>query len=178
MASEAPTPLPVRASDLERERAARALRHSSVDGRISLDTFSRRIEETYRARSREELGELVADLPRRSPLGLVARTVERASGAFAEIEAAWRRPRAPVLTLPAGESITIGRTPSCDCLISDPTVSRRHAELRRDDDGWTLTDLGSTNGTRVNGRLIADGAAVRPGDLVVFGAARFRLGRP
>jgi hypothetical protein len=178
MASEPPTPLPVRASDLERERAARALRHSSAHGRISLDTFSRRIEETYRARSREELGELVADLPRRSPLGLVARAVERLSNALAEIEAAWRRPRAPVLTLPADESITIGRTPSCDCLVSDLTVSRRHAYLRRDEDGWTLTDLGSTNGTRVNGRRIVGATAVRPGDQVVFGAARFRLGRP
>jgi hypothetical protein len=47
---------------------------------------------------------------------------------------------------------TIGRSRECDIVLSDSNVSRRHAELRPLGDGWTVTDLGSTNGVRVNGR--------------------------
>jgi hypothetical protein len=47
---------------------------------------------------------------------------------------------------------TIGRSRECDIVLGDSNVSRRHAELRPSADGWTITDLGSTNGVRVNGR--------------------------
>ena len=47
---------------------------------------------------------------------------------------------------------TIGRSRECDIVLSDSNVSRRHAELRPAGDAWTITDLGSTNGVRVNGR--------------------------
>jgi hypothetical protein len=47
---------------------------------------------------------------------------------------------------------TIGRSRDCDIVLNDSNVSRRHAELRPRGDGWTVTDLGSTNGVRVNGR--------------------------
>ena len=47
---------------------------------------------------------------------------------------------------------TIGRSRECDIVLNDSNVSRRHAELRALGDGWTVTDLGSTNGVRVNGR--------------------------
>ncbi|HEX6618906.1 MAG TPA: DUF3662 and FHA domain-containing protein [Solirubrobacteraceae bacterium] len=47
---------------------------------------------------------------------------------------------------------TIGRSRECDIVLADTNVSRRHAELRPLGDGWTVTDLGSTNGVRVNGR--------------------------
>jgi hypothetical protein len=47
---------------------------------------------------------------------------------------------------------TIGRSRDCDIVLSDSNVSRRHAELRPLGDGWTVTDLGSTNGVRINGR--------------------------
>ena len=43
-------------------------------------------------------------------------------------------------------------------------------------DGWELADLGSTNGTRLNGWRLTAAAAVRPGDEVAFGGARFRIG--
>jgi hypothetical protein len=47
---------------------------------------------------------------------------------------------------------TIGRSRDCDIVLNDSNVSRRHAELRPLGEGWTVTDLGSTNGVRVNGR--------------------------
>src|SRR6266568_4528303 len=65
----ASTPPPVRASDAERERAIRELRDRSVEGRISFDTFMRRLDSAFQARSREELASLLDDLP---PHGRVA----------------------------------------------------------------------------------------------------------
>ena len=70
----------------------------------------------------------------------------------------------------------LGRSPEVDLVLVDDTVSRRHAELRRDGARWLLRDLGSRNGTRVNGVRLLDEAEVRAGDRVSFGDARFRLG--
>jgi FHA domain-containing protein/uncharacterized protein DUF1707 len=156
----------------------RRLRESSAAGRISLDTYSRRIERAWVTRSRAELLNLIPDV---TPRGGVARRlsglVEGASALAAEAGAAWRRPRLERLALPNGDrTVTIGRGPACDCVVSDPTVSRHHAELRPVLGGWELADLGSTNGTRLNGWRITGAAAVRPGDEVAFGGARFRIG--
>ena len=157
---------------------ARELRDGSVDGRLSLDTFSQRIERTFTARSRGELDSLVADL---KPPGPLRRTLMRAtawvSAVDRDLRAAWQRPHVPVLALPSGErQIILGRSRDCGCVLDDPSVSRRHAELRRDGDRWLLRDLGSRNGTRVNGARLLDETEVGPGDRVSFGDARFRLG--
>jgi hypothetical protein len=66
------------------------------------------------------------------------------------------------------EPLVIGRLPECGVVLADSNVSRRHAELRRAGDSVVLTDLGSTNGTRVNGapireRVLASGDEVRVG---------------
>jgi hypothetical protein len=97
--------------------------------------------------------------------------------------AAWSgRPSAPApppapapLDFPrgSGTAFTIGRTQDCDLRISDMSVSRRHAELIRGEDGWLLSDLGSHNGTRVNGWLVREPVPLRPGDMVQFGSAMF-----
>jgi len=68
----------------------------------------------------------------------------------------------------SGSRVVIGRSRECDLVIQDPNVSRRHAELRRDEDGWRLVDLGSTNGVKVNGRRVEQ-TALRPGDRVTIG---------
>jgi hypothetical protein len=176
MPLEAPTPLPARASDEERDRAVRLLRESSAAGRISIDTYSRRIERAWAARSSAELAELTSDVaPRRRLMRWVAGAVEGASALGAEAEAAWRRPRLPRLALPE-RSVTIGRSHECDCVVSDPSVSRRHASFSPAEGGWRLADLGSTNGTRLNGWRLTGPVAVRPGDEVAFGDARFRVG--
>ena len=68
----------------------------------------------------------------------------------------------------SGSRVVIGRSRDCDVVISDPNVSRRHAEVRRDENGWHLVDLGSTNGVKVNGRRV-DQMALGPGDRVTIG---------
>jgi adenylate cyclase len=78
------------------------------------------------------------------------------------------------VTLPAGRPLVVGRTPGCDLPVRDSTVSRRHAELAPSDGGLEVRDLGSTNGTFVNGERIEQGMA-RPGDQVTFGRAVFEL---
>ena len=79
----------------------------------------------------------------------------------------------------SGTSFTIGRTQDCDLRIADLSVSRRHAQLDRGEDGWLLSDLGSHNGTRVNGWLVREPVPVRPGDVLQFGSAMFVIqGRP
>ena len=69
-----------------------------------------------------------------------------------------------------GDQFSIGRDASCDLAIADMTVSRLHAQLERTEDGWLLSDLESTNGTRVNGWRVRGKVPVRAGDLVSFGS--------
>lgn len=69
-----------------------------------------------------------------------------------------------------GDQFSIGRDASCDLTITDMTVSRLHAQLERTPDGWLLSDLESTNGTRVNGWRVRGKVPVRVGDLVSFGS--------
>jgi FHA domain-containing protein len=66
--------------------------------------------------------------------------------------------------------ITIGRLSTNDVVLSDPNVSRRHAELRRNGDDWVLADLGSTNGTLVNGKLARE-HTLEHGDKISFGTS-------
>ena len=71
--------------------------------------------------------------------------------------------------------ITLGRDPLADIVISDPEVSRQHARLMETEDGYELQDLGSTNGTFVNGVQIGmgDKTIVRAGDQLRVGDGRF-----
>ena len=72
-----------------------------------------------------------------------------------------------------GPVVVIGRSKQADCVINDENVSRRHAELRRGPDGtWLVSDLGSTNGTKVNGRPVQR-ARLNPGDYVELGTSGF-----
>jgi pSer/pThr/pTyr-binding forkhead associated (FHA) protein len=94
-----------------------------------------------------------------------------------DLRAAWRRPHVPVLALPQEDhAVILGRSRNCDCVLAEPSVSRRHAELRHDAGRWLLRDLGSRNGTRVNGARLLGETEVAAGDRVSFGDARFRLG--
>lgn len=63
----------------------------------------------------------------------------------------------------------IGRDLSNDLVINDPEISRRHARLFLQGNGYILEDLGSTNGTFVNGQRLVGPNVLRPGDVITFG---------
>lgn len=73
-----------------------------------------------------------------------------------------------------GTTMVVGRAVNSDCAIVDATISRRHAELAVTDTGIQLKDLGSSNGTFVNGVKV-DSYFVAPGDSVTFGKVAFRV---
>ena len=70
--------------------------------------------------------------------------------------------------------VTIGRSSTCEILVPDASVSRRHAEIVRRDDRFFLRDLGSHNGTRVNGREVSGAFEIRLGDGIEVGDAMLR----
>ncbi|MFC2030230.1 FHA domain-containing protein [Chloroflexota bacterium] len=69
--------------------------------------------------------------------------------------------------------ICIGRTGDNDLTLPEHGVSRRHASIRRVSQGWLLTDLGSTNGTYVEGRRIGEAHLLQPGERVAIGSSVF-----
>jgi hypothetical protein len=103
------------------------------------------------------------------------RTVAPASGPARSMTTGMRPSPDGKLPLPlqfprgGGSHFSIGRDASCDLAIADMTISRRHAQLERTPEGWLLSDLESTNGTRVNGWRVRGKVPVRAGDLVSFG---------
>jgi pSer/pThr/pTyr-binding forkhead associated (FHA) protein len=72
---------------------------------------------------------------------------------------------------PEGERTLIGRSPECAIFLDDVTVSRKHAELVRDGESFTITDLGSLNGTFVNRKRI-ETAELEDDDEVQIGKYR------
>ncbi|HKF33893.1 MAG TPA: FtsK/SpoIIIE domain-containing protein [Jatrophihabitantaceae bacterium] len=80
-----------------------------------------------------------------------------------------------IVALPRGVLI-VGRSPACDLVLTDPDVSRQHAALTVTTAGISVRDLGSTNGTHLDGTAVdADGAAVRPGQLLRLGDSLLRV---
>jgi hypothetical protein len=143
------------------------LRRGYASGCIQTDTFTQRIDRALRARSDDELKGLTADL-----------------AAPSKLRRAWEQLRATLTpsnsgllgaaTNLASGQITLGRSSSCQLVFDDDTVSRRHAALVFKHGAWHVVDLGSSNGTYVNGRRVIE-AEVRPGDELALGGARLTL---
>jgi FHA domain/Domain of unknown function (DUF1707) len=158
----------VRASDRSRDRTSAALARAAGDGFLSLDTLSLRLDAALAARDVDRLDALVADLPwYRQPPAAVLRAIWR-----------WltEPPEPPTrLVVPAAaQMFVIGRSPDCDLAIDDRAISRHHARIRRTIEGWDVLDLGSTNGTWLNGRRITSAVGV-PGDELELADRRFVL---
>ena len=66
----------------------------------------------------------------------------------------------------------MGRSRECDVVLEDPNISRQHAEIRPRGGSWVLADLGSTNGSRLNGRWIQGSEVIKPGDEIELGSTR------
>jgi hypothetical protein len=164
----------VRVSDADRDLALAQLRDGFAAGRLTHETFTHRVDEALRARADHELREVVADLPTPRRLRAVALAMCRRAVRATD---RWLRGWPPVLILPRGSQLrfTIGRESDCDMTLADETVSRWHASLEQSAAGWLLADLGSTNGTRLNGWRVTRPMPVRSGDMVSFGAATYVL---
>jgi hypothetical protein len=77
--------------------------------------------------------------------------------------------------VPVGEDpVTLGRMPDCDIVLGDPNVSRRHAEVRRRGNDFIVIDLGSTNGTKVNGAGVRE-RRLNDGDQITLGGTHIRF---
>jgi hypothetical protein len=156
----------VRASDRARDRTASTLSRAAGEGLLSIDTLTWRLDGALGAKDLETLDGLVGDLPLwlRPPSTLLRNVKRWVAGA----KVAGRAPP-ELLRLPENlDAVIVGRSSSCDVRLSDQSVSRRHAQLRRQDDGWRVVDLLSTNGTFLNGRQISSAVAF-PGDQLGFG---------
>lgn len=86
------------------------------------------------------------------------------------------------LVLPSGQRIplsdtpvTVGRLSECTVPLNDQNVSRRHAEIRPNRQNYVVVDLGSTNGTMVNGTKIHGETALSDGDIISFGSTYVRF---
>jgi hypothetical protein len=69
----------------------------------------------------------------------------------------------------------LGRSRDCDIVVSDENVSRRHAEISPTADGWSISDLGSTNGVTVDGRRVRTSCALQGGERIELGTAELRF---
>jgi Protein of unknown function (DUF3662)/FHA domain len=75
------------------------------------------------------------------------------------------------------ERAVLGRSRDCDVRVADLNVSRKHAEVREEGDGWVLVDLGSTNGTLLNGKRV-DRERLEDGDTITLGSTEVVFGSP
>ena len=177
-------PSAFRASDEDRDDVIRMLSDGSVAGRISNETFLRRVDRALRARGVDELAELLSDLPPvpdQGCRGLV--------GPVHHPAARDRQPAAPAAGGAAAAAAATARPAPWPAGPCSPSAGRRTATFRSAtsrsrgttpscgaaEEAWVLADLGSTNGTRVNGWRADSGFTVRAGDWVSFGRSAFRI---
>src|SRR3712207_1291773 len=143
------------------------------------DTLARELADAAREHARDEgysfLGPVEVEITtsdgmRTGAFQITARMKQGAGGAGAGS-----------LVLPTGDRvplgehvIAVGRLPESNIVLADPNVSRAHAEIRPRGAGYVLVDLGSTNGTRVNGVRISE-HELADGDDIAFGNTRMRF---
>ncbi len=154
-------------SDDTRERSIQRLRRGYLLGRISTDTFERRVECAVASQNTGELERLVEDLPRGA--------MSRAWRALVATLQGSRSARLPDLFSVSSKTLRVGRSPDCEIVLPDECVSRFHAEVALIDGRWNLRDLGSLNGTWVNGRRLRGQIELRRGDVLTFGSVSARF---
>jgi hypothetical protein len=162
-----------------REPLARTLNAAYAEGLLSESTLSHRLDELFGSRLVDPL-RLIGDLNRRSsprdwraPLRHALDAIRRAI--WPGLARTVRRPTLLALDWTgAHNELLLGRHRDSDVVVTNRWVSRRHARLFFRDGIWVIQDLGSTNGTFVNGERVGR-CALRPGDLVVIGTAHLEI---
>lgn len=81
------------------------------------------------------------------------------------------------VTVPVNGPVVIGRSPGADIVIGDDFVSGKHARVSPSGDGAVLEDLGSTNGTLLNGQRVVSAQTLRPGDSIDIGTVKLKVDR-
>jgi Inner membrane component of T3SS, cytoplasmic domain len=82
----------------------------------------------------------------------------------------------PGQALDLTDAAILGRAERADVVLADPAVSSEHARVSRVGRAWVISDLGSTNGTRLNDRRVDGDVPLAQGDVVALGNVRFRVG--
>lgn len=148
-----------------RHRLARVLSAAYGDGLLSEATLAHRLDLVF-GRRLVDPQRVTGDLSFRGPATIL--------GQLREQVRRWLEPRNRSCRLlgldwaSGPEELLLGRDPSCDIVLADPTVSRRHARLRFSDGVWSLQDLDSTNGTLVNRSRVVR-CRLSPGDHLTIG---------
>jgi FHA domain/Domain of unknown function (DUF1707) len=161
----------VRVGDAERSRAVTTLGGGCAAGYLSVDTLEHRIALALRARTRSQLARVLADLPRGPRWWRRPRLREPSADAVPPPAVELRLPRAPF-----DQPLLVGRGAMADLRFPHMTVSRRHALVSVTEEGAYITDVGSANGTAVNGQPVVT-APLREGDVVTFGLLAARVVR-
>jgi pSer/pThr/pTyr-binding forkhead associated (FHA) protein len=163
-----------------RRQIAHTLSAAYADGLLSQDTLDSRLEQVLRGGLVDPhrlVGDLYVRAARRS---LKERLADTLNAGLEGVQNLFSRPLAeqPLLLgldwSGAERELLIGRREDCDVVLSDPSVSRRHARLVFRDGHWIVQDLQSTNGTSLNGTLIGR-SELRPGDELKIGAQRLQI---
>jgi hypothetical protein len=145
-----------RATEAARDAAAEQLGAGYVAGALSTDTLEAGVAAVLVAKHTRDLEDVLAPLRARTP-----------------------PPPREIVVLPHEDSVLLGRSSTCERVLDDDGVSRRHALLRTGTDGsWRLVDLASTNGTWLNGRRVDHSRRVSDGDELRLGRLRLTLRLP
>ena len=152
-----------------RERTLDALASHFAAGQLHERTLEHRVEEAMRAQTPAALREVTWDLP---PLGRsIWRALAERFDRGRATRISFRTPHEISVALDTGpRTYLIGRSRSCDIVLGDPAVSRRHALLSVRGDRCSIRNLASTNGMAVNGRPVTT-AVLHAGDVICFGGA-------
>lgn len=167
---------PVRELSVLREQALAELSTQFCRGHLSADTLEMRIHAVLAARTASEIRSVGWDLPAlgesvwRAAKSRLVPTNEPPCTRLLLTD--WSTPAVEV----DGEcrSWVLGRGSDCDVVLRHPSVSRRHAVLSSRGGVLAVRDLGSTNGSRVNGRKVHS-ARLRPGDVLAFALVEARV---
>jgi hypothetical protein len=158
-----------------RHRMERILNAAYGDGLLSQQTLVQRLDRLLGSEVVDPAG-LIGDLTLRRPRRAASARWQRMIAALRHAAALDRAPATDPATLLAldwtggRDELLVGRHNTCDVVVSDLSVSRRHARLSFRDGRWVLRDLGSTNGTRVNGKRVVR-CRLEPGDRLSLGSA-------